>query len=265
MKEIIERLEYFGISKNAARAYCALLKINPATGYEVSVNAEIPRSAVYNVLNKLESMGLVSGVGDKPKKYIPLPPSSLLEHLEHVHKESIDGLKMSLENMELDDEAFDFWHIHGYQNLIFSLKEAIKNAKRKIFISAWPREIKKLDIELVNAQELGIELTTFSFCKIDKQYGETISYNLDENDLRKIWTPKVIIVADHKTTIMGSAKDNKNSRSILTQNEAITEIATNHIILDITLAGSRLGINTNPVVKRILKKPDIHLDSLLNI
>ena len=265
MKEIIERLEYFGISKNAARAYCALLKINPATGYEVSVNAEIPRSAVYNVLNKLESMGLVSGVGDKPKKYIPLPPSSLLEHLEHVHKESIDGLKMSLENMELDDEAFDFWHIHGYQNLIFSLKEAIKKAKRKIFISAWPREIKKLDIELVNAQELGIELTTFSFCKIDKQYGETISYNLDENDLRKIWTPKVIIVADHKTTIMGSAKDNKNSRSILTQNEAITEIATNHIILDITLAGSRLGINTDPVVKRILKKPDIHLDSLLNI
>ena len=265
MKEIIERLEYFGISKNAARAYCALLKINPATGYEVSVNAEIPRSAVYNVLNKLESMGLVSGVGDKPKKYIPLPPSSLLEYLEHVHKESIDGLKMSLENMELDDEAFDFWHIHGYQNLIFSLKEAIKKAKRKIFISAWPREIKKLDIELVNAQELGIELTTFSFCKIDKQYGETISYNLDENDLRKIWTPKVIIVADHKTTIMGSAKDNKNSRSILTQNEAITEIATNHIILDITLAGSRLGINTDPVVKRILKKPDIHLDSLLNI
>ena len=74
MKEIVEKLKYFGISKNAARAYCALLKINPATGYEVSVNAEIPRSAVYNVLNKLESMGLISGVGDKPKKYIPLPP-----------------------------------------------------------------------------------------------------------------------------------------------------------------------------------------------
>ena len=71
MKEIVEKLEYFGISKNAARAYCALLKTNPATGYEVSVNAEIPRSAVYNVLNKLESMGLISGVGDKPKKYIP--------------------------------------------------------------------------------------------------------------------------------------------------------------------------------------------------
>lgn len=265
MKEIVEKLEYFGISKNAARAYCALLKTNPATGYEVSVNAEIPRSAVYNVLNKLESMGLISGVGDKPKKYIPLPPASLLEHLEHVHKESLDGLKTSLEKMELDDEAFDFWHIQGYQNLIFSLKEAIKNAKRKIFISAWLREINKLETELVLAEKRGVELTLFSFCKIDKQFGETISYDLDENDLRKVWAPKVIIVADHTTTIMGSAKDNKNSRSILTQNEAITEIATNHIILDITLAGSRLNINTDPVVRRILKKPDIHLDSLLNI
>ena len=115
------------------------------------------------------------------------------------------------------------------------------------------------------AEKRGVELTLFSFCKIDKQFGETISYDLDENDLRKVWAPKVIIVADHTTTIMGSAKDNKNSRSILTQNEAITEIATNHIILDITLAGSRLNINTDPVVRRILKKPDIHLDSLLNI
>ena len=265
MKEIIEKLEYFGISKNAARAYCALLKMNPATGYEVSVNAEIPRSAVYNVLNKLESKGLVSGVGNKPKKYIPLPPSSLLEQFDHVHQESLGDLKTSLENMDLDDEAFDFWHIHGYKNLIFNLKETITNARGKLFISAWQREIKKLEIELDKAQERGVELTLFSFCRINKQYGETISYNLDENDLRKIWAPKVIMVADHTTTIMGSAKNNESSRAIKTQNEAITEIATNHIVLDITLASNRLDIKTDSVVKRILKKPDIDLDRLLNI
>ena len=55
MLEIIKNLEQFGLSTNAARAYCSLLKSNPATGYEISSQAGIPRSAVYNVLSKLES------------------------------------------------------------------------------------------------------------------------------------------------------------------------------------------------------------------
>ena len=72
------------------------------------------------------------------------------------------------------------------------------------------------------------------------------------------------MVADEGTTIMGSARYQDNSKAILTQNEAITDIATNHIILDITLAGNRLGFDPNPVVQRVLKRPDIHLDRLLD-
>jgi len=239
MSDIIKNLEHFGLSTNAARAYYSLLKSNPATGYEISTHAGIPRSAVYNVLNKLESMGLVSGMGDKPKRYVPL------------------------EQMELDEEAFDFWHIHGYKNLILKLKEMINSANEKLFVSAWKREIDALDTELNAAEKRGLEMTVFSFCALDKEYGKSISYDLDENELREIWSPKVIMVADQKMTIMGSARDQDNSKAILTQNDAITEIATNHIILDITLAGQRLGFDPNPIVKRIMKRPDLHLDRLI--
>ena len=116
MLEIIKNLEQFGLSTNTARAYCSLLKSNPATGYEISSQAGIPRSAVYNVLSKLESMGLVSGMGEKPKRYIPLSPSSLIEHLENSHQDSIEELKRGLEHMELDEAAFDLLHIPRYKN-----------------------------------------------------------------------------------------------------------------------------------------------------
>jgi hypothetical protein len=68
---------------------------------------------------------------------------------------------------------------------------------------------------------------------------------------------------DHASTIMGSARETDESRSIYTKNEAIIEIATNHIILDITLAGQRLGFDPNPIVKRIMKRPDLDLDRLI--
>ena len=263
MSDIIKNLEHFGLSTNAARAYYSLLKSNPATGYEISTHAGIPRSAVYNVLNKLESMGLVSGMGDKPKRYVPLSPGGLIEHFENSHQDSIEELKHGLEQMELNEEAFDFWHIHGYKNLILKLKEMINSTNEKLFVSAWKREIDALDTELNAAEKRGLEMTVFSFCALDKEYGKSISYDLDENELREIWSPKVIMVADQKMTIMGSARDQDNSKAILTQNDAITEIATNHIILDITLAGQRLGFDPNPIVKRIMKHPDLHLDRLI--
>jgi len=263
MSKLIELLQHFGLSANAAKAYVALLKYNPSTGYEISSQSGIPRSAIYSILNRLESIGIVNSVSGSPKKFIPLAPSSLLEHFDHSHKDRIDELKESIEKVDIDEEAFDFWHIHGYRNLVLKLRETINNANEKVFISAWKREIDSVKKELLDAEKRDLKITLFSFCKLNLKIGEVISYELDEGELRKIWTPKVILVTDHTSTIMGSARETDESRSIYTKNEAIIEIATNHIILDITLAGQRLGFDPNPIVKRIMKRPDLDLDRLI--
>jgi len=263
MSKLIELLQHFGLSANAAKAYVALLKYNPSTGYEISSQSGIPRSAIYSILNRLETIGIVNSVGESPKKFIPLAPSSLLEHFDHSHKDRLDELKDTIGKIDIDDDAFDFWHLHGYRNLILKMRECIKNAQEKVFISGWNREINSVKSELVNAEKRGVEITLFSFCKLNLKIGEVISYELDEEKLRKIWTPKIILVVDHSSTIMGSARETDESRSIYTKNEAIIEIAANHIILDITLAGQRLGFDPNPIVKRIMKRPVLDLDRLI--
>jgi sugar-specific transcriptional regulator TrmB len=242
MKEIIEILQEYGLSSNAAKTYITLLKSNPATGYEISSISGIPRSAIYPILNKLLNLGIINSVGDSPKKYIPLAPSSLIEHFNHTHQDRVGKLQSLLENMETDEEAFDFWHLHGHSNMITKCRELIGNAKEKLFLSAWEREINLLSSELKKAEENGIELTVFTFCKLDISFNNVVSYELDERKLREVWRPKLILVTDQKST----------------------EIATNHIVLDITLAGQRLKFDPNPIVKRILKNPDLNLDHLID-
>lgn len=63
---------------------------------------------------------------------------------------------------------------------------------------------------------------------------------------------------------MGSTRERSDSRAIWTRNKAITEIATDHIILDITLAGQRLNFDPNPIVKRVMRRPDLPLKTLIN-
>lgn len=263
MSKIIDLLKEFGLSKNSARAYMALLKKNPVTGYEISSESGIPRSAIYSVLRKLESNGIINSIGDSPKKYIPLAPSALLSHFEHSHKHRIEELNGYMKELGKSDESSDFWHLNGYRNLILKMKETIKKSRKNIAISLWNRELKAIFKELSDAEKRGVKISIFSFCELDNEIGEQLSYKLDEQKLESIWSHKIILVSDHAKIIMGSAVKTKSSRSIYTKNEAIIEIAVNHIILDLTLAGQRLGIDSGPMVKHVMKNQDLHLNTLL--
>lgn len=262
-KDIINLLEQFGFSANAAKAYISLLHNSPSTGYEISKDSGIPRSAIYATLNRMEKMGIVNSEGNSPKKFIPLSPSSLIEHLQSMHEHQIGNLNTALDNLDLDEEAFDFWHIHGYDNLIFKMREAINNANSSIIINVWNRELEKVDKELIAANDRNVDIIIFSFSTIKNPLGTAISYNLNEVDIQKIWQPKVVLVIDHKITIMGSASE-KNGRAIWTSNPAITKIASDYIVLDITLAGQRLNIDINPTVKKIMQKDEFDLDKLID-
>ena len=262
-KEIIDLLTEFGLSANLGKTYVALLHNNPATGYEICTQSGVPRSAIYSVLNKLESLGIINSNGQSPKRYIPIPPSGLLEHFSQLHTDRISLLTDALGNLDTKADAFDFWHIHGYRNLILKLREAISKAEAKIFLSVWAKELVQLENELEEAEKRGIAISIFTFTKLNRQFGNTISYNLDEEKLEKVWNPKIILVEDQKITIMGSANSKNGNRAIWTDNKAITEIATNHIILDITLAAQRLKFDPNPIVKPMMKRPDLNLDDML--
>lgn len=262
-KEIIDLLTEFGLAANLGKTYIALLNNNPATGYEICTQSGVPRSAIYSVLNKLESLGIINSIDESPKRYIPIPSSGLLEHFSQLHTDRMNLLTDALGNLDTKANEFDFWHIHGYRNLILKVREAISKAKGKIFLSIWSKELIQLENELEEAESRGVAISIFSFTKLNHQFGNTISYNLDEEKLEKVWNPKIILVQDKKITIMGSANSKNGNRAIWTDNKAITEIATNHIILDITLAAQRLNFDPNPIVKPMMNRPDLNLDDML--
>ncbi len=152
-KELVQILSEFGFNASVGKAYLALLKNNPATGYEISSRSGIPRSAIYSILKNMESQGIINSVAQSPRKFVPLSPSSLVEHLDRIHSHRITSLTDTLEGFDIDDESLDFWHLHGYQNILLKMKECINNCKEKLFMSSWDKEFLKLDRELGKAKK----------------------------------------------------------------------------------------------------------------
>jgi len=240
-------MQELGFTMYEARAYLALLQDYPATRYEISKRSGVPRSAIYDVINRLERFGAVNALDTKPEKYIPLPPDKLLQLLESQYKSKINEFKRSIEDIEANLELGHLWNISGYKNLILKAKEMINNAAREIYLSAWNREIMELKEDLKEAVEKGIKVVIFSFTRVP-DIGMVFSYALDERALEKVWDHKIILVRDMEELLMGEANKKYSRKAAWTHNRAIVEIAANHIVLDITLYGLRAGVDVSSAV-----------------
>src|SRR5678815_1526689 len=75
---VVPSLVALGFSLNESRAYAALLSESPATGYEVGVRAQIPRSAVYGVLRRLVKAGAARSIVGTPERFAPAAAEDLL-------------------------------------------------------------------------------------------------------------------------------------------------------------------------------------------
>ncbi len=260
---LTDKLKALGFTTYEAKAYITLLKNNPSTRYELSKNSGVPRSAIYDVIRKLETLGAVNAMYTNPEKYVPLPPEQLIGLLERQFRERLNEASKALSHFDTQIQPGHLWNIVGYQNMLHKAREMITRAKETIFISAWERECIRLKKDLKDAEKRGIRIIAFSFTPIVLKSDEVYSYNIPERELLKVWERKIILVIDHVELLMGEADDRYAKKTAWTNNKAIVDIATNHIILDITLYGIRMREDVSHSVMAMQKEGFENLDKLI--
>lgn len=263
-EQIERRFKVLGFTAYEAKAYLALLRQNPVTRYELSKNSGVPRSAIYDIIRKLENLGAVSAMYVQPEKYVPLPPNQLLQLLEQQFNERISEAKQSLHKFNTDIEPGHLWNIVGYKNMLHKAREMIARAENSIYLSLWQRECKLLREDLLAASQRGVEIIAFSFTPLDLPSQRVFSYQIPDSQLHKIWDRKIIMVIDKGELLMGEADDKHNKKTAWTGNRAIVDIATNHMILDITLFGMRKKVDVGDTVTSMESSGYENLGKLLN-
>jgi sugar-specific transcriptional regulator TrmB len=261
--DLLGKLNKLGFTNYEARTYLGLLRNNPATGYEISHQADVPRSVIYTILRKLEAMGIIISIHEKPRRYIPLSPKQLIPLLESDFSKRLSSLRDDLFNFNNKPETEGFWNIRGYESLMELCTSLIKETRETIYISAWKREIEQLKKPLFAAKKRGVEIVAFSFTEIDQNLGDVFAYGVDEDKLAKFWDRKIIMVTDSKDLVMGSSNMDDEQQAIWTQNRAVLTIALNYIILDITLYGQRKKVDVSETVMKLMTEKVDHLDQLI--
>lgn len=112
-------LRDLGLSEYEARAYRSLLSIGQSTARELSEASGVPMGRVYDVLNDLETRGVVrSQAASRPTGYVAVDPDTALDRLLEARREELaaraDSYAATVEELKRELEtgtvaADGFW------------------------------------------------------------------------------------------------------------------------------------------------------------
>jgi sugar-specific transcriptional regulator TrmB len=261
---VVAALLELGFSLNESRAYEALLQESPATGYEIGVRAQIPRSAVYGVLRRLVKAGAARSIAGSPERFAPAPADDLLVLLRKRFDASTRSLEQAIAAIDHAPAVPDAFSVSGYDRVLEEAERILRGAHRTIVVSGWPREIGLLAGELRKAAKRRVYVVIFSHAKLPALPGEIFSYELDEQALEEFWSHRLVVVADDARSLIGATERGAHDNAVVSETRAIAEIATSQVALDITLLSQRKKRDIQGVMAKMLGARVGRLDSLLS-
>ncbi len=138
-----ETMHNLGLNAYEVDAYLALLESGQMTAMEISREANVPYSKIYDVLNSLKEKCWIKSTEARPFKYIPVPPMEAISSAKQRLEDKFQGWEQTVaetlqplyEKQELVERP-DILILHGQQAVISKLEEVVKKANKEIMIAA---------------------------------------------------------------------------------------------------------------------------------
>jgi HTH-type transcriptional regulator, sugar sensing transcriptional regulator len=145
-------LEGLGLTGSEVKAYVALLRGGTMTASDVSREARIPYSKVYDALESLHRRGWVEEQKSRPIVYTAKPPDTALEELksrqeterkekEQVALEELMGIYVS----RGEQEKPDIWIMRGTNEILSRVKNLLLNCRVELLIALPPQLVSFTD------------------------------------------------------------------------------------------------------------------------
>ena len=258
---LVAQLEGLGLSRNEALAYLTLLEDDGdqgITGYEVAARSGIPRSAVYAVLRKLEALGAAFAASTDPVGFVANDPERWVGQVRRSTLARLAEVESALQQLPARDRPEPVWVLRRYDEVMARIDRMIRGAELSVWLSVWPRELDRLRpaIEAVADRDLHRVLHSpspvaplpvgFSPWLDDPTAGAV--------DVAKAgWSHKALVVVDRREALIGGSEPDADNHAVWTTNPSLVDVATNHLILDITLMARARGQDCDAVVAPMMR------------
>jgi len=156
---MISSLMTLGFTEYEAKVYLALLKDSPVSGYQISKNAGIPRSMVYEALGRLSTRGaIMKSESERAVLYRPIHPDVLLNKIETEHRMTVHELREQLGPIFQSTDENRLWSLDGRPSVIAYALQMITNTQTEISCVMGDLDLESLQEVLSKRYKSGVKL-----------------------------------------------------------------------------------------------------------
>jgi sugar-specific transcriptional regulator TrmB len=232
----IAGLVRLGFSEYEAKAYVALLRESPATGYQLSKQSGVPRSMIYEVLGKLTARGAAITLRTEGSvRYAPVPAKNLLEQLQREHEDLVTSLRENLVDIGAATDLDYVWNIEGHQNVMAKAEEIIAQAVNRIYVAFLPATFEALQPGLAKAVARGVAVVVYTTAQIDLPGGRVVVSPIPEKAQERLEGLWLILVVDGEEALIGELLTQNQARASWTGSPLFVFVAEHHLRTDLYL------------------------------
>lgn len=214
--DLLADLNAIGFTEYEAKVYLALLKDHPATGYQLSKQAGIPRSMVYEALGRLDVRGAVLKTEEaKATLYRPMPPDALLDRLVDEHQRRMETLRQGLTTLYNTRDEGHLWTFSGEDPVLSYAHDMIANAQSEAMLVLTDTNLDQLYTVISDAHARGVKIGALLTGEAELNLGDVARHPPRESQLHKL-ADSLVVVVDEQEVLIASSHPTSYSATVTT-------------------------------------------------
>jgi len=238
-EDVLGDLRKLGFTEYEARIYVQLLRQgDPATAYELSKNAGVPRPNTYNALQNLSQSGAVLPVSENPTRYVASPPDQMMSTYARQTAALCMQVGERLKGMWRPAEDRYVWTLTGESAVQEKIEQVIDSCSEILMVKAPDDILRVHTAALRRAGERGVEMLIVVFGPDPEEFrfGPRCRTFIHEgNGVRMGSTDNLFtITSDHHEVV--TARMGDAAQAVHSRNETIVNVAESLIRHDYYMA-----------------------------
>ena len=235
---LLADLKRLGFTEYEARIYLQLLRESPATAYEISKSAGVPRPNAYHALEALTQRGAVLPVSEDPVRYIAAPPQEFLDSLSRQISSICTSVGSQLATLSHPVGDQYVWTLSGKMAVHDKIENLIRSSQEIIMVKAADDILRGHKPALKEAADRGVEMliVLFGFDAQEFRFNDKCRVYIHEaNGVRMGTTDNLFTIAsDHAEMVTATVAN--DFLAVHTRNQPIVNMAESLIRHDFYMA-----------------------------
>ncbi len=224
-ERIIKALEDLGLSTYEAKAYLAISSEEPLTGYKLSKVSGVPRSRIYETIEKLIRKGLLVTLRGKKNLVKPVDLEHYLNNREKKSKETLAFIREAMPQIKNTIEDQSIWNLSGRSQILEVITQLIDQTKNHIYMQIMNYDFTELQESLTKAKKRKVKVLGIHCGELDNKFDDLF---LHQGGFSAACS-EIAMSFDSKEALVGCTLPSETASVAFTRSKGIISVVDDYV------------------------------------